>query len=447
MAFGLFKKKENYADRIFCNGHISTLDPELPWAEAVAVRDGRVMVVGSRSEMDDIINDDTEIVDLNGRYMLPGFIDIHHSPVMKMMDEDYRLGAEEDEGESKEELASMLDIYTGFFADEDDEDGEEVEYEIEIVEEEDSEDEESKEDDEEEIELILTDEEGELLDDETEYYIDNSEFTLKVETAMENLSDRGFTTVLDLNTPSDIENEFTDSLVELYTDDKLRVRFFGALYVNRPVPARLAKEVMSMRRNKCVELDDMVRNEFLNVVLDSDSGKPFPQSELNSLLSECADRGFMIYIEAVSHDDLLKAYNAVDFIRSKGYKNNVIIASDEELTDEEDSNLSSSLTVYSTWRSNVMGRGYFDGAITDTEEAIEHLTIVSAEMIGMEEDLGTIERGKYADFAVFSENPYEVKAGELPKLYCDMTVLEGEVVHDVDRENDEYMLNMILYAK
>lgn len=94
-----------------------------------------------------------------------------------------------------------------------------------------------------------------------------------------------------------------------------------------------------------------------------------------------------------------------------------------------------------------MGRSFFEGNITDSEEAIEHLTLESAEMLGMESKLGSIERGKYADFAVFSENPLEVRPGELSRLFCDMTVVDGEIVHDVDAENDDYMMNMIMYSR
>ncbi len=94
-----------------------------------------------------------------------------------------------------------------------------------------------------------------------------------------------------------------------------------------------------------------------------------------------------------------------------------------------------------------MGRSFFEGNIKDPEEAIEHLTMESAEMLGMEEVLGSIEKDKYADFTVFRENLLEKRPSEFGKLYSDMTVLNGEIVHDVDRENDEYMLNMMMYSR
>ena len=442
MAFGFFKKKETYADRVFHNGHIYTMDVNMPWVDAVAVADGKVLAVGSFSEMDGIINDDTEVVDLKEKYMFPGFIDIHHSPVMQMMESDYSVDEEEEieaqEEEAKNIFANLdhMEMYE-YLEDEDEEelpeealsDDVEIVYEIEG--------------DEESLEY----EDDEAFDDETEYFIDNSEFTSKVQETMDKLSDHGYTAVLDLRTPNDIENEFTDSLIELYTEGQLKQRFFGALYVNRPAPARLVKEVLSMRRTKCVEVEDMVKNEVLHLLLDSEEGRMFPQKDLNDIPEECSDRGFILWIEAVTHEDLLKAYTAIDHVRNKGYKNNIIVVSDEDLTDEEDAEFSSSQTVYITWRSDVMGRSFFEGAITDSYDAIEHLTMEAAEMLGMEDKLGSIEKDKYADFVVFEENLLKKKPSEYGKLFSDMTIVNGEIVHDVEAENDEYMLNMILYNR
>ena len=421
MALGFFRKKEVFADRIFYNGHIYTMDQGLPWAEAVAVRDGKVMTVGSFSEMDSITGEDTELIDLGEKYMFPGFIDVHHSPVMKMINESYSISEEEEqeaeEAETKNIFAS-LDHAVAEFDDEEEETAEKVSEEV-----------------------------PEEKEDLTEYYVDNSEFTAKVETVLDGLADRGITSWVSLKTPNEIENEFTDSLVELYTEGTLKERFNGALFVNRPVPARFVKEVLSMRRTKCVELDDMVRNEILHLVLDSSEGRQFPQKDLNDILSECSDRSFTIFIEAVEHEDLLKAYRAVDHVRNRGYKNTILIISDEDLTDEEDSELSSSGTAYLTWRADEMGVSYFEGVIDDPEEAIEHLTLESAAFLGMEDLLGSIEKGKYADFTVFSENLLEKKPGEYSRLTSDMTVVNGEIVHDVQAENEEFMLDMMLHNR
>jgi len=65
------------ADLIFYNGLILTMDAERPGAEAVAVRAGRILEVGSRSEVEALARPDTVRVDLAGRCLVPGFHDAH----------------------------------------------------------------------------------------------------------------------------------------------------------------------------------------------------------------------------------------------------------------------------------------------------------------------------------------------------------------------------------
>jgi len=65
------------ADVIFVNGKIWTVDKAKPSAEAVAVLDGRILSVGSGSEIRKLAGAQTRIVDLKGKRMLPGFIDNH----------------------------------------------------------------------------------------------------------------------------------------------------------------------------------------------------------------------------------------------------------------------------------------------------------------------------------------------------------------------------------
>ena len=65
------------ADLILLNGAVYTVDPALPWAEAVAVKEGRILAVGSSKEIRALAGGETEIVDLTGTLLLPGFIDSH----------------------------------------------------------------------------------------------------------------------------------------------------------------------------------------------------------------------------------------------------------------------------------------------------------------------------------------------------------------------------------
>lgn len=65
------------ADLIYANGRFTTLDPGNPTAEAVAVKDGRFVAVGSEEEVRSLAPQDTPVIDLKGRRVIPGLIDSH----------------------------------------------------------------------------------------------------------------------------------------------------------------------------------------------------------------------------------------------------------------------------------------------------------------------------------------------------------------------------------
>ena len=65
------------ADRVFVNGKVYTVDDRRNWAEAVAVADGRIVQVGSDAEVRRWIGRATEVSDLAGGMLLPGFHDSH----------------------------------------------------------------------------------------------------------------------------------------------------------------------------------------------------------------------------------------------------------------------------------------------------------------------------------------------------------------------------------
>ncbi len=65
------------ADMVFFGGTIITMDPDNPEVEAVAVSDNRIFAVGDRAQIEDLIGSLTEQIDLDGRTLLPGFIEGH----------------------------------------------------------------------------------------------------------------------------------------------------------------------------------------------------------------------------------------------------------------------------------------------------------------------------------------------------------------------------------
>jgi predicted amidohydrolase YtcJ len=65
------------ADMIALNGKIWTEDPDRPEAEAIAVRDRRILAVGDSASIRKLAGPKTKVVDLQGRRVVPGFNDAH----------------------------------------------------------------------------------------------------------------------------------------------------------------------------------------------------------------------------------------------------------------------------------------------------------------------------------------------------------------------------------
>lgn len=74
-------KMSGSADKIFCGGTILTMDPAMPMAEAIAVRDGRILAVGSRADIAPFAGSDTQTIALDGAILMPGFIEPHGHPL------------------------------------------------------------------------------------------------------------------------------------------------------------------------------------------------------------------------------------------------------------------------------------------------------------------------------------------------------------------------------
>ena len=82
LAFGCSSEPvtDENADTVYRNGRIYTVDEAQPWAEAVAIQDGTLLVVGSNADVDAVTGDGTEVVDLGGAFVMPGIVDMHAHP-------------------------------------------------------------------------------------------------------------------------------------------------------------------------------------------------------------------------------------------------------------------------------------------------------------------------------------------------------------------------------
>jgi len=116
---------------------------------------------------------------------------------------------------------------------------------------------------------------------------------------------------------------------------------------------------------------------------------------------------------------------------------------DYELTKEETAELMYWENLIKTWATVPDSQTSLSGNINDVSEAIDHLTTLAAEFIGMGDHLGSIESGKLADMAVFDENLRELSPEAFSREHACMTIVGGEIVYDAEAENDMEMYTLM----
>ncbi|HLW74107.1 MAG TPA: amidohydrolase, partial [Gammaproteobacteria bacterium] len=65
------------ADLVLLHGKLVTMDKEKPEAEALAVKDGRILALGSDADIQAYVGQKTQVLDLKGMTAVPGFIEGH----------------------------------------------------------------------------------------------------------------------------------------------------------------------------------------------------------------------------------------------------------------------------------------------------------------------------------------------------------------------------------
>lgn len=65
------------ADLVFKNGNIYTVDAARSWAEAIAIKNQKIVYLGTNAGLQQFVSNTTKVVDLQGKMVLPGFHDSH----------------------------------------------------------------------------------------------------------------------------------------------------------------------------------------------------------------------------------------------------------------------------------------------------------------------------------------------------------------------------------
>jgi len=80
MIFNSCAKKEA-AEIVYTNGKIYTVNERQPWAEALAIKDGGLIAVGSNADVEMLKGENTDVVDLKGKFVMPGVISTHEHSI------------------------------------------------------------------------------------------------------------------------------------------------------------------------------------------------------------------------------------------------------------------------------------------------------------------------------------------------------------------------------
>lgn len=462
MAFGFFKKK-NFADIIYMNGHIYTQDPAFPWASAVACKDGKVMAVGDYDAMDDIIGDDTEVFDLEEQYMFPGFIDVHGTPVVKVMEGKY---LEMDQVWDMDTCVEMMEEYA-----EDNEDAEILfgyGFNENIMKEfVDAEDAHSRLDDiNAEIPIILMATTGvhfwmntlaaqilqETADDDgimhiTPSYvmnifcpIDFEDVEIEVNAHEKSLIEKGMTSIFNLNACDYFTNLYQDSLLSLDEDsDSQKARFHNALYINRPFNPDIVMARLNNMRTTCLELQGMITGDNLIIEMcDDEELSFFSQDALNTICTPVAERGYNITIDAADAESAEKAINTFEMLRGKGYKNNTFVLSTDVDVDYDPEES----PFVKTWATNYLNRFVYANCHNITE-VIDQFTTEAAKILGKSKIMGSIEQGKVADFTVFENNPFDSTVQKFANTLASIVIVDSKVIYNEEEEAKDELCEMM----
>jgi hypothetical protein len=77
ITFSACQDSDSFADTIIINGVITTMNDAQPEAEALAIKDGIIIKIGTNLEIETLKNEQTKVIDAKNQFVIPGFIDGH----------------------------------------------------------------------------------------------------------------------------------------------------------------------------------------------------------------------------------------------------------------------------------------------------------------------------------------------------------------------------------
>ena len=508
MAFGFFKKAEK-ADKIYKNGKFYTQDESYPWCEAVACRGGKILACGDSESIMDWAEDDAEVVDLQGNYVLPGFIDINGHPGYEAVKDSINII--EDAGDLDEILgivANKCDGMTPFsmeggiagifgggglaeaeadLAEETGIDGEgglAIEAGLDengdlIAEEslpelqgvlfiisgtnlpEDMTGEDLREKLDErtgETPVVLLFRDKNLIVPNTAAaetvkafaeatgarvvnmvmmaealnLLDFDEVEQQAVNLAEDYCEKGYTSVVNNGYIEYFDSVYSDIQVEMMGSGILKQRLFDRVGLSGPYPEQAVQALLQRKKVKYQEMEGKIREAGL--LVNTSPRFEDLSEELGGMCRIAAESGFNVKVNADSNEDAREALEVLVNLAGKGYRKvHFTLAHHTNFEEEErlDAGLGTEIA-----EAVPVGMDYLAGKEPGSvAEAVEMLTLGAAAELGVADELGSIEVGKQADFAVFEENPLDAAGIKLfRKCRARMTVVGGEIVYDEEED-------------
>ncbi len=454
MVFGFFGKAA-VADLVIVNGHIYTQDADAPWVEAVACKDGKVLALGSAGEMDGYKGKTTEVLDLQGHYMAPGFIDAYGTPVLDVFRQTCLFV---DESQSAEDIVNVLSEQlkkdtseNTLFA---------YGYRSTLLKELGPEKATALLDElntDRPILLLSKDGYGawintigltmakEAAEDEG-IEILNLPFTISVlnpfsfeeiQTAVINqawtYSSKGYTVVYNSGSPDVFDNIYQNVLVAMDQEGLLPQRHYGSLSVMTGINPDFVGHKLLQNRTKCIELDELINFNTLKLYLNPENRTVFSDEYLLAVCETAMERGFDVELQVIGKEVLLDCFKTLSTLKIGGAgKSNFTVAHNESLTDAE--------RYTHLAPGEIVEVGLTPSPTESNEQRLEQLTMGSAEKLALLDKLGTIEIGKYADFVIFESNPLE--GNGYPTVA--MTLVAGDIAFDKQEDHPDEWNRLVL---
>ncbi len=463
MAFSLFKRKQ-YADILLCGGNIRTFDPEYPIAGCAAVREGKLIAVGDESVRDEFEGKETRVIELEGRWVIPGFIDLYGHPSRGTFEGTYiPLDGSMDRDDICQAIGSYAQSHPddpyyfafGFesalfdgFTDEDN-----TAYRLRL-------DEICG-----EVPLVLlsadnlsmrlstaasnaikamAEEEGVPFINQA--YIMNHlvtpDFTACIPVMMQAAEDyarRGYTSVLNTEQSGHFDNVYRDMQMNAYQAGVLKQRYFGSYTISRAAHPETVLLEMDRKFTYCQELAPLINSKQLIIVSDSEEGGPhcIDADTMRTYAESCAEKGYHIRFVPQDKGALLAMSDIAGDLAERYRRLSFSVASDIVLTEEELATVASGSEYRLAATSQEACVKPADGQRYG-EAATLFYTETAARVLGCAQQAGSLEEGKWADLAVYAKDPFEAfDAASFGALHPDLVMMNGEIVWEEGTDGAE----------